>query len=75
MVEILGMKPMEAIVSATKINSKAVGAEDKIGTLEKGKLADLLVLRGNPLDDISILMDKGNIQLIMKEGEIFRKAD
>lgn len=75
MVEILGMEPMEAIVSATKINSKAVGAEDEIGTLEKGKLADLLVLRGNPLDDINILMDKENIQLIMKEGEIFKKAD
>ena len=68
-----GMTPMEAIVSATKISSEALGMEDKIGTLEKGKLADILMVEGNPLDDITLLLDKGNIKKIIKEGKTMRR--
>jgi len=45
---------MGAIVSATKINAKILNMEDQIGTIEAGKLADLILLDGNPLDDMSI---------------------
>ena len=67
----LGMLPMEAILTATKNASEAIGLEDKIGTIEKGKLADILIVEGNPLDDIKILESEENIKLVMKEGKIY----
>ncbi|UCC38577.1 MAG: amidohydrolase family protein [Candidatus Aminicenantes bacterium] len=63
-----GRSPMEAIVAATKINSEVLGKEDELGTLEKGKLADLIVVNGDPLTDISILCDKSNIISVYKSG-------
>ena len=63
-----GMTPMEAIIATTKIASEVLGLEKKIGTLEKGKLADLIVVNGNPLRDIQLLQDKDKILVIMKEG-------
>jgi imidazolonepropionase-like amidohydrolase len=67
-----GMTPMEAIVATTKIASEVLGLEKKIGTLEKGKLADLIVVDGNPLKDIQLLQDKDKIQVIMKEGQFYK---
>jgi len=63
-----GWSPMETIVSATKINSEAVGLNDKIGTLEVGKLADLIVVNGDPLQNISVLRNKSNIIYVYKGG-------
>ncbi len=68
-----GFTPMEAIVATTKTASEVLGLEKRIGTLEKGKLADLIVLDGNPLDDISILQKKEKILAIMKEGQFYRR--
>ncbi len=63
-----GMSPMEAMTATTKIASEVLGLEKKIGTLEKGKLADLIVVDGNPLKDIRVLQEKDKILVIMKEG-------
>lgn len=68
-----GMSTMEAIVSATKIGAEALGIEGKVGTLEEGKLADILLVDGNPLDDITVLLDKNKIKTIIKEGSIVVK--
>jgi len=57
----LGRSPMETIVSATKVNAEALGIDDRLGTLEVGKLADIIVVNGDPLKDISVLRDKANI--------------
>lgn len=65
-----GMPPMAALVAATKNAAIALGAEEDLGTLEPGKLADLLVVDGNPLDDVSLLEDVERILLVVKEGEI-----
>lgn len=67
-----GMTPMEAVVATTKIASEVLGLEQKIGTLEKGKLADLIVVDGNPLKDIRVLQDRDKIQGIMKEGCFYK---
>jgi len=65
----IGLSPMDTIVCATQNNAKVLGLEKKLGTLEVGKLADLLVVNANPLDDISILHDKTNIDMVLKDGK------
>jgi imidazolonepropionase-like amidohydrolase len=64
------LSPMESLVSATKTNASLFGMEDKIGTVEEGKLADLLVVDGNPLENIAVLQKKSNLKLIMKGGRV-----
>lgn len=66
-VEKAGISPMDAIVSATKIGAKMLNVGDITGTLENGKFADLIVLKGNPLIDIRTICVE-NMELIMKEG-------
>ncbi|HDK25973.1 MAG TPA: amidohydrolase family protein [Candidatus Atribacteria bacterium] len=68
-----GMSPIEAIMSTTRVASEAIGLEKSIGTLEKGKLADLIILDGDPLTDITLLQKKEFIKLVMKEGKIVVK--
>jgi imidazolonepropionase-like amidohydrolase len=63
-----GLSPMETIVCATKNNAIILGIEDKIGTLEAGKQADLIVVDGDPLDDITVLQDVSSITHIYKDG-------
>ncbi len=65
----LGMSSMAAIVSATKTAAHTVGLGDKIGTLEKGKTADILLVEGDPLKDIGILQKEEKIKMVMKEGK------
>ena len=65
----LGMTPMEAIVTATKNAAEAMWLGKDLGTLEAGKLADVVVIDGDPSRDITVLHDKKNIRMVMKEGE------
>jgi imidazolonepropionase-like amidohydrolase len=66
-----GFTPMQAIVAATKTSAEACRVDSKVGTLEPGKLADLLVVDGDPLDDITILQDQSRLMLVMKEGQSY----
>ena len=66
------MSPMESLVSATKTNAELFGMQEDLGTVERGKLADLLVVEGNPLEDIATLQNPDNIKLIMKEGRAIK---
>jgi imidazolonepropionase-like amidohydrolase len=68
------MSPMESLVSATRSNAELFGMEDEIGTIEEGKLADLLVVEGDPLEDIAILQKPDNIRLIMKGGRMVKNG-
>jgi len=65
----VGLSPMDTIVCATKNNAQVLGLERELGTLEAGKLADLLIVTGNPLDKISILRDKAKIDTVLKAGK------
>ncbi len=66
----VGMTPMEAIVATTKTAAECLGWEDKVGTLEKGKLADIVIVKGNPIEDIASLADTDTIQYVVKDGKV-----
>jgi len=68
----VGLTPMEAIMATTKTASEVLGLGDKIGTLEEGKLADLIVMDGDPLKDITLFQKKEKILTIMKEGQFHK---
>ena len=70
MVKCCGMTEMEAIVASTKTGAETLGMGSRFGTLEAEKLADVIVVDGNPLADITVLQKKENILMVMKEGFI-----
>ncbi|NIV32347.1 MAG: amidohydrolase family protein [Anaerolineae bacterium] len=65
----VGLSPMEAIVCATRNNALVLGLQDEIGTLEAGKQADLIIVEGDPLADISVLRDRKKIVEVYKGGK------
>jgi len=68
----VGMSPMEAIVATTRTAAENLGWEDRVGTVEAGKLADLILTNTNPLQDIRSLENTDNILLVMKGGQIYK---
>jgi imidazolonepropionase-like amidohydrolase len=62
-----GMTPMQALVSATRVGAEVIGVGKKLGTVESGKLADLIVVNGNPLQDISLI---NNVELVVLNGKL-----
>ncbi|HSF22502.1 MAG TPA: amidohydrolase family protein [Burkholderiales bacterium] len=67
----LGMKPMDAILTTTRNAAQALKQEKDLGTIESGKLADLIAVDGDPLKNIRCLQEKSNIKIVMKEGKIY----
>jgi imidazolonepropionase-like amidohydrolase len=65
-----GLTPLQALRAATGWAAECLGLEGEIGTIEKGKLADLVVVAGDPLDDVALLQDSARIALVLKGGEI-----
>lgn len=63
---------MEAIKAATKTAAEAFDLSDDVGSIEKGKLADLLVIDGNPLENIRLLEEKDRIELVFKAGKMVK---
>lgn len=68
LVKYVGMSPMEALVAGTKEAAIAV-APGEVGTIEKGRWADILVFAGDPLEDIRMLQDRSRIRAVFKGGE------
>lgn len=73
-VDLFGFTPMEAIIAATRQGAELMRMEYEVGQVKAGFLADLLVLSGNPLDDIRILQNQDRILGVMKGGR-FAKRD
>lgn len=67
----LGMSPQRVISAATRINARIMGWGDKIGTIEPGKLADIIVVKGNPLFNIMALAD---VETVVKDGKVVKGA-
>jgi imidazolonepropionase-like amidohydrolase len=67
-----GMTPMQIIVAATKHAAKVCNLENEIGTLEPGKIADILIVKGDPLEDLHALLD---VLFVIHRGEIIRSKE
>lgn len=68
----VGMSPMEAIVATTKVAAENIGWQDRLGTIEPGKLADIIISKTDPLHDIRSLENVDNILMVMKDGEVVK---
>ena len=66
-----GMTPMQAIVASTQMGAACMGLDD-VGTLRAGMFADLLVVDGDPLEDVTVLEDRARLRLIMKDGGLIK---
>ncbi|MDB5838335.1 MAG: amidohydrolase family protein [Herminiimonas sp.] len=75
LVKYAGMTPMETLVAATRFGGEVMMMGDELGLLKEGYLADLLLVDGDPLADLSILVDKRNLLAIMKDGEFFKQPE
>ena len=69
-VDFYGYSPAEALICATRNGGLAMGYGGELGTLEAGKLADLILVAGNPLDDLSVLSGPDKVVMVMKDGQI-----
>ncbi|MCC6369022.1 MAG: amidohydrolase family protein [Bryobacterales bacterium] len=64
-----GMKPLEALRSATSVAAELMGWQDRVGSLEAGKLADVTAVEGNPADDITAMK---RVVFVMKDGVVYK---
>lgn len=67
-----GMTPLQAIQAATINAASLLKQQDKLGSIEAGKLADIIAVPGNPLEEIGVLE---NVSLVIKDGEIIRRSE
>ena len=63
-VDVIGYTPLEAITCATRSGAELMRMDDRFGTLRPGKLADLVVVNGDPLRDITVLQDRGRLSVM-----------
>ena len=65
----MGMSPMRAIAAATRINAQIIGKGRELGSIEPGKIADVIAVNGNPLFDITAL---SHVEVVVKDGVVFK---
>ena len=68
------MKPMEVLLSATRVNAELFGMSDRLGSVEPKKYADLLVVNGNPLKNLRVFQNQDNLKVIVKGGRIYKRT-
>ncbi|MGE0718750.1 MAG: amidohydrolase family protein [Alphaproteobacteria bacterium] len=73
LVKYAGMTPMEAIVAATRHGGALMMRPDELGQVKEGYLADLLLVDGDPVADLSVLVDRKRILAVMKDGQFHRR--
>ncbi len=72
-VEILGYTPLETLHAATALGGELMGMGDELGLLAPGYLADVLLVRGNPAEDVRLLQDQANLVAIMQGGRFHKQ--
>jgi imidazolonepropionase-like amidohydrolase len=65
-----GMEPMDTIKAATMETAKLLRIDSKLGSIESGKIADIIAVDGNPLNDLSVMQ---NVVFVMKEGNVYKQ--
>ena len=73
-VRLLGLSPMDAILAATRSGAQIMGMSECIGVVQKGFLADLLIVDGDPTRDVAILQEEQKLVAVMKEGKFYKRA-
>jgi cytosine/adenosine deaminase-related metal-dependent hydrolase len=71
--DVIGFSPVEAIACATRNGARLMHMQERIGTLERGKLADLVVVDGDPAKDIAVLQGRSRLS-VMKGGPVVHAA-
>jgi imidazolonepropionase-like amidohydrolase len=71
-VKVLGFSAMDTLVAATRLGGELMGRPGELGVVRAGALADLLLVDGDPLADISILQDRSALRVIMKDGALHK---
>jgi imidazolonepropionase-like amidohydrolase len=74
-VRLLDFSPMDAILAATKSGAQIMGMSEQIGAVKKGFLADLLIVDGDPTQDVTILQKEQKLVAVMKEGKFYKRAN
>ncbi len=67
-----GFTPLEIITMATKRGAELMLASDRLGTVEEGKLADLIYVEGDPSEDILLMTDQRNVRVVIQDGRIVK---
>ena len=75
LVKYCGMTPMETIVAATKYGAQIMMMPDELGLVQEGRLADLLLVDGDPVADLSILLDPKRLLAVMKDGVFYKEPE
>jgi imidazolonepropionase-like amidohydrolase len=73
-VKYFGYSPTEALMAATKVGGELMGYPGELGVLVPGAFADLLVVAGNPVDDVALLQDHGKLEAIIKDGVFYKNT-
>jgi imidazolonepropionase-like amidohydrolase len=67
-----GMAPLAALKAATSVAADLLGWEDRLGSLEPGKIADVVAVRGNPVEDITVM---SRVSFVMKNGTVYKQEE
>jgi imidazolonepropionase-like amidohydrolase len=71
-VDLFGYTPAEALVAATRYGGQVMGMGEELGLLQAGYLADVLVVKGDPTADVTVLQDADNITYIVQNGDFYK---
>jgi imidazolonepropionase-like amidohydrolase len=71
-VELYGYSPAEALICATRYGGQAMREQGDLGTIAPGQLADLILVNGNPLEDVKLLTEHDRLVMIMKDGQFHK---
>jgi imidazolonepropionase-like amidohydrolase len=74
LVDLVGLTPYRALKAATIVNAEIIRMKNQIGSIEPGKWADILIVKGNPDEDINVMVEPSNVQLVMKEGNVLKNT-